>query len=350
MRHVVNFGLLFAFVALAATGVMAFVLPFSTVTARVHIVSGVAMILLVATHVAGRWSYFKSCAVKKKKSPLTRGTLLAVLGTAVGVVLLAIYALPPASWLVDQSYEARNRAQIVRASSLAGVEDVGARARLIVRDSETHAGMQLSVHMNFRAEDGSGSINSGSSDLVPAVAVWAETTNGTMIETLYLDQSLAFAEKVEWNGSLTQRDHILPIWRHRYTSISGVAPTGEVDATTGATDTHRFALDPYLVAGAGNKFVVCVEINPAGNAVEGSAGNSKASIQDAEPSLLYTALVKVDSGQRYKILELTAYGTPGKGQLKYDLAKVAGAKGVVDLLLCKLEGSTLPPGDKRDDR
>jgi hypothetical protein len=116
--------------------------------------------------------------------------------------------------------------------------------------------------------------------------------------------------------------------------ISGVDGSGEADATTGATDTHSFALDPYLVAGEEKKFVVCVEINAPGDADE--------NWQDADlgqPSLLYTALVKVDADQRYRILDLTAYGTPGKGELRYDLEKVSSAKWLVDLFLVKLEDS-----------
>ena len=57
MRHVVNFGLLFAFVALSETGIMAFVLPFSTTTSHVHIVAGMSMIVLVVLHMAGPVSY-----------------------------------------------------------------------------------------------------------------------------------------------------------------------------------------------------------------------------------------------------------------------------------------------------
>ena len=191
-----------------------------------------------------------------------------------------------------------------------------------MRQTKDQSGRSLSVHLSFR-------------DHVtppPSVAVWTETTNGTMIETLFLDQSLAFAEKVDWHGSLVRRDHILPIWRNRYTAISGVDGSGKVDATTGATDTHRFALDPYLVIDEGKKFVACVEINAPSDPDE-KWNNSEL----GQPSLLYTALVKVHADKRYQILELTAYGSPGKGQLQYDLETVSSAKSLVDLLLVKLE-------------
>ena len=327
MRHTVNFALLFAFIAMSATGLMSFALPFSTTTTRVHIVSGMSMVVLVVLHLAGRLPYFRSQIARGKKSPLSSGRLTAVIGTATVVLALALLALPPASWVMDQSYEARNSAQIVRSSSLTGVKHTDAQSKLIVRESNKQSALPLSIHLSFRDDVSP----------LPRLAVWAETTNGAMIETLYLDESLAFVEKVDWNGSLVRRDHILPIWRNRYTLISGVDGGGKADATTGATDTHSFALDPYLVSGEGKKFVICVEINAPSDVDENWLNADL-----GQPSLLYTALVKVDDEKRYRILELTAYGNPGKGELRYDLDSVSSAKALVDLLLVKLEDVQRP--------
>ena len=72
--------------------------------------------------------------------------------------------------------------------------------------------------------------------------VWAESTIGSMIETLFLEQSLAYSEVPLWEDYRTQRSHILPLWRHRYTLFSGISPSGEIDAVSGATEAHRFAL------------------------------------------------------------------------------------------------------------
>ena len=322
MRHVVNFGLLFAFIALSVTGVLSFAFPFSTTTTRVHIVAGMSMIVLVVFHMARRLPYFRSQISKGKKSPLSATGLTAVVVVAASALLAALLALPPATWIMKSSYEARNSAKIVRSSSLTGVESIDARSKLIVRETDADGARPLSVHLSFRDQ----------AQTIPALAVWAETTNGTMIETLFLDQSLAFVEKVNWEGALIRRDHILPIWRNRYTAISGVDGSGNAAATTGATDTHSFALDRYLISGEGEKFVVCVEINAAADPDERWPDEKL-----GQPSLLYTTLVKVDADQRYRILDLTAYGTPGRGELRYDLDAVSTAKELVDLLLMKLE-------------
>ena len=137
-----------------------------------------------------------------------------------------------------------------------------------------------------------------------------------------------------WHGARTPRNHILPLWRHRYTAVSGIDPDGEVDGVTGATDTHSFALDPYLVPGEGQKFVLCVEVNAPHDPNEAWAD---ATI--GQPSLLYTALVKVDDEQRYHLLELTGHGggAEASGDIHYDLDGLTTATDLVDLLLAKLE-------------
>ncbi|MCP4509801.1 MAG: hypothetical protein GY826_25790 [Fuerstiella sp.] len=154
-----------------------------------------------------------------------------------------------------------------------------------------------------------------------------------MIETLYLERELAFADTVDWHGALTRRNHILPIWRNRYTAISGIGPDGKVDAVSGATDTHSFALDRYLVPGRDNDFIVCVEVN-----VPADPSDNWPDPQIGQPSLLYTAYIKVDKAERYAILELTGHGggAENNGNVRYDFDGITTAKDLVDLLLVKL--------------
>ncbi|MEM7011096.1 MAG: DUF4405 domain-containing protein, partial [Verrucomicrobiota bacterium] len=228
MRHVVNFGLLFAFVALAVTGVIAFVLPFSLTTTQIHIIAGFSVIVFVGLHLAGRIPYFQKQVQSSKSASISKKQLTAlVLG--VGLVLfLAGAALPPISWIVGLSYETRNRSQIVRASSLTGFGEPSLHRKLIARKANDPKSRGLSLHVSFPEN----------LETIPSIAVWAETTAGTMIETLYLHQSMAYSDKPVWHGMKTQRNHILPIWRNRYTAVSGIKPDGEVDVASGATDTH----------------------------------------------------------------------------------------------------------------
>jgi hypothetical protein len=324
MRHVVNIGLLFTFLTLAITGVMAFVLPFSITTTRVHIIAGVTTTILVVGHVFGRMPYFKK-QLAREGANISRGKLAALIIGWGGIVATALTALPPSTWLMNQGYETRHRAEIVRSSSLVGFGEPTSHSKLIARTTKGTNSHQLSLYLSFQKH----------LENLPAVAVWAETTTGTLIETLYLPPDLTYADKVKWQGMLTQRNHLLPIWRNRYTAISGIDGDGKVDAVTGATDTHSFALDSYLVPGEGQKFIVCVEINAPKDPNETYPDEDM-----GQPSLLYTAYIKLDADQRHSILELTAHGGIAKnnGNLQYDLEGHTTAKELVDLFLLQIEG------------
>ncbi len=327
MRHVVNFGLVFAFLTLAATGVMAFLLPFSLVTTRVHIVAGTTTLVLVGLHLAERIPYFQKHLAAGQQTGRARLSTAQLAGIVLlwgGILAAAVVALPPVLWLVDLGYESRHRAQIVRASTLVGFGEPAPHRLLIARapSDNTHCGLSLCV--SFPKEQ----------KTRPFLAVWAETSAGTMIETLHLPQSLAYSDRPEWNGESTPRNNILPIWRNRYTIVSGIKPDGTVDAITAPTNTHGFTLDEYLVPGEGNEFVLCVEVNaPA----DPNAAWSDPRV--GQPSLLYTAYVEVDAENPYTILELTGHGGSAEtsGHVQYDLEGFTTAKELIDLILIRLE-------------
>ncbi|QEG01435.1 hypothetical protein Mal15_55110 [Stieleria maiorica] len=323
MRHVINIGLLCAFATLLSTGVMAFALPFSIATTRVHVFSGLVVSVLVACHLGSRVAYFKNVLAARIRG-LSYPTLAVVVALSAGLAWASLWGWQPISWLMNQSYEARHREIIFRSSSLVGFGRPSPHSRVIVRTTKDAGGPELAVLLNFR-ETVSG---------VPSVAVWAESTTGTMIETLFLEDRLAYSEKPDWLGGARGRNEILPIWRHKYTAVTGVDPNGEVDAVSGATENHTFALDEHLEYGKGNRFVLCVEINapadPNGDWTDSQLG---------QPSLLYTALVDVDRDSPHALLELTGHGggATEDGNVQYDLESITTAKGMADLFLVKLD-------------
>ena len=325
MRHLVNFGLLFSFSALAATGTLAYFQPFSLSVTNIHIIAGFITLVLVILHIVARVPYFRNRITKGKQSLSSRIQIL-MIALACGIlVYTAIYNLPPASWLIENSYEHKNSAQIVRSSNLVGFDQPAPHRKWIVRKSQDGNGSGISISLGFRED-----LNP-----MPSIAVWAESTIGSMIETLFLEQSLAYSEVPLWEDYKTQRSHILPLWRHRYTLLSGISPSGEIDAVSGATETHRFALDPYLQPGKGNEFVLCVEINAPKD-----LSNNFPDPLLGQPSLLYTCLVEVDSEQSYYLFELTGHGGGDAietGNVQYDLEIIDSAKQMKDLFLAKIE-------------
>lgn len=341
MRHWVNFGLLFSFLTLAVSGYWSFSQPFSIATTRLHVVFGITTFVLVGLHLATRLRYFRSQLSFKRRADdrpgrrIPKWGLALVIGLWCGLLMAAWTGQLGTNTLLQQSYEATHRAEIVRASSDGGFLDLGQQVivsrqapsqkskSLPEDDSSAGIAAKMSLNVQFQHQ----------SQPRPALAVWTESVNGSMIETLYLDAELAYSDQPKWYGKTVARNLVLPIWRNRYTLISGVEPSGEVDAFSGATAGHRFTLDDYLQLGQEKEFVLCVEVN--------QAGDTNAAFDDpvvGQPSVLYTALIELDSDRNYWILELTGHGGGAEtsGAIQYDLERLTSAKELVELLLVKI--------------
>lgn len=322
MRHFVNFGLLFGFVALAVSGAMLFWQPFSLAVARVHIVLALTTVVLVGLHLASRVPYFSARLRPRppRRFPLDAvGSLVVVAGLLGG----AAVGWRPFEVLVEQGYESQHRVEIVRPSALSGFDWAEDAALTVSRAPSDDADLRVSLLVKLKHTVAP----------PPTIAVWAETTSGAMIETLYLDPRVAYTESPTWHGRQIDRAAVLPIWRHRYTLVSGVAPGGDTDAVSGATPTHSFSLDSYLTAGDQNEIVLCVEVNAPNDPNEDYPDPLL-----GQPSLLYTAYLELDGEQPYALLELTARGDNTQpGTPRYDLENITSAKRLIELILAKVE-------------
>lgn len=319
MNHFVNFGLLFSFLTLAITGVMSFALPFEIQTARIHIIFGISTLLLVGFHLYTKLKYFKKQFKKQGKA-------IGVCSVVWLILLFASYEnWLPVKKVIDQSYESRHRKEIVRPHPLiATLQDQKQHTTSRQVKGET----ALSINMAF----------TDPSKPFPAVAIWAESKNGTIIETLYLNEVLTYSDNPKWYGKEVPRHHIIPIWRHRFTAINGVDPEGEVDTVTGATESHKFSLDTHLKSD-GEPFTIFIELNapndPNGKYKDPHIG---------QPSILYSVYIDPTETQKYYIAELTGHGGEGKvdGGIYYDTESLGSAKDILDLVLIKLDISSKP--------
>jgi hypothetical protein len=324
MRHIVNFGLLFTFITLAVSGVLAFTAPFSIVNTRIHIVAGAATVILVGLHLVDRTTYFKRHLFGPSGSARLSRIALISITLLWSLVLAAAYSnWFPVRQIMEQGYEARQRSTIVRSSPLIGFEEADA-VRLVARQGSAKADASVDLLIKYGP--------AFQASAPPSIAVWAETTTGSMIETLYVDERLAHSETPTWAGKQIPRHRVLPIWRHRYTLVSGVDPYGEVDAFTSATPTHSFTLENYLKLGQQKEFVLWVEVN--------APQDPNRVFTDpliGQPSTLYSAMITLDAPQPYTILELTGYSDPeSRGELLYDLERITTAKDLIDLLLVRV--------------
>lgn len=345
MKHYVNFALLFAFVTLVTSGVMRFVAPFDLATTRVHIVFGAAVLILVGLHLAARPRYFLKILRRRKPSadgPRPWLLLLAVLLSWASLLGASLWNWFPVPQLVSQSYESKNRATIFRPEQGTGFEDLGGGARL-KRQAPGGANVLVEIEWGpaFEAEANFPKAFSGAK---PQVAIWAESSAGSLIETFFVSEESAFAESLTWNGNPLRRVDILPIWRHRFTLVSGLDPSGEIDAYTGATPTHDFSVEQYLKEDS-DVIYLCVEINAPNdenshyNAWQPTTADGYMHEGLGQPSVFYSALLDPADEKKYYLMDFVGHGGSSNtqdGQVQYDASHLTTARELVEKILVRV--------------
>jgi len=337
MKHYVNFGLLIAFVILVTSAFLRFFQPFALATTRIHIVFGTTILLLVALHLASRLSYFgkilktKGAAANRGSSP-ARLLLLPSLSCA---YLLAACLLNwwPVPQLLSLSYEARNRAIIFRPESGAAFRRIDNRAQL-KRQAENESSILIEIEWgeSFQTAE-------------TQIAIWAESSTGSVIETFFVSEHSAFSEKLDWAGSEHRRVDILPIWRNQFTLASGVKPDGDIDSYSGATPEHDFSVESYLEEDP-KGFYICIEVNAPddsnkryhSNQKENAEGYTKPGI--GQPSVYYSAYVDPTANQQYYLMDYVGHGGSGSqqsGEVYYNSEYITTARHLVEKILIRLK-------------
>ena len=97
---------------------MSYALPFDIDTARVHIVFGLATLILIGLHLIGKGKYFKSILSSKSKISVPKKNLVLIFVAWLGLLLASIKNAAPAKQILDQSYESRRAHEIVRPNPL----------------------------------------------------------------------------------------------------------------------------------------------------------------------------------------------------------------------------------------
>lgn len=238
------------------------------------------------------------------------------------LLLASIENWLPVKKVIDQSYESRHRKEIVRPHPLIATMQEKSRhttSRKVKESGKT--ALSINVALNDYSKP------------FPAMAIWAESKNGTIIETLYLNEVLTYSDQPKWFGKVVPRHHIIPIWRHRFTAINGVDPEGEIDSVTGATEDHKFSLDTHLKTD-GEPFTIFVELNAPNDPNE-----KYKDPHIGQPSILYSVYIDPTEPQKYYLAELTGHGGDGKvdGGIYYDTESIGSAKEILDLVLIKLD-------------
>ena len=344
MRNLVNFALLGAFTILIASALLSFFAPFDLLTTRVHIVFGTLVLVLVGLHLVERLRYFRQMLRRPKgDGPRGRGLRLVVLpGVLCGYLLAAcVWNWPPVPQLIATGYEARHRAIIFRPErdAVARPVDEGMQMKRRVDEAvgvmvEVDWGEAMTRYMREAGDGGEAQ-----------VAIWAESSTGSLIETFFVSEASAFSEELDWGGQKMRRVEVLPIWRHRFTLASGVEPSGEIDSFSSATPEHSFSVERYLVDDPAG-FYVCVEVNiPNDENAVYRADHDEAHERYArpglgQPSVLYSAYFDPESANRYALLELIGHGGGSNqqdGHVRYDLDGLTTARGLIEKVLVRVD-------------
>ncbi|SHG61301.1 hypothetical protein SAMN05443144_1392 [Fodinibius roseus] len=351
MRHFVNLALVPFFLTLAVTGLMRFLLPFSLVTTRVHIMSGFAVLILIGLHLVSRTSYFKSILLSPGKgnergyrNHLSQKTLLSILGLWIFLLAVSLWGLPPAAQIIDASYESRHRATIFRSDPQTVYKPVKEGMHL-KRVTDTDASLLIQLDWSASYIDSYGQNNNPFSNSRPQMAIWAESDTGTLIETLFLSEKSAFSETFEWAGYPHRRVDILPIWRNRFTLTTGIAPDGgQATFFSGATPEHSFSVHNYLKTNS-KPFYLYVELNAPNDSnnyfnsdyVPDQPGYTKPGI--GQPSVLYGAYIEPTKEKQYLLLDLVGHGggNSSDGNIHYDLGPITTAKKLIEKILVRVE-------------
>ncbi len=323
ISKIVNYSLLLNFLVLAITGTTRFFVPFSLSLSRLHILTGFCLAILVALHLKGKGRYYLkiiSQKSEKAKKP-SSGFLLGLTAAWLLFWVVAWKGWPVAEQLINLGYEARNRAHIFRPSPDVARRSEGAIIEVAKRTEED---TRLWIDLEWTEDFGDSE--------PPVIAIWAESKNGTLIETVFLSEELSFADEVPWgiNETNTRRKYILPIWRHRYSIVSGINPDGEIDLTSGATPKHEFTLSTNLQS-KDEPFTLYAEINRSADPNE---------VWEDQPSVIYAVRLNPTDIQSYYLLKLIGHAggdSTTDGMLNYDLSSLTSSKKLVERILVKVD-------------
>lgn len=343
MKHYVNFGLLFAFTILVISAALRFFEPFSLITTRIHIIFGIFVLLLVALHLAARVKYFtQRIGGKSNKGSSIKLWLMPVISCTY-LVVACFQNWWPVPQLISGGYEAKNRSIIFRSESGTALRNINDKTQL-KRASANAASILVEVEWG-EGFDIDLLFPDTFNKARPQVAVWAESSVGSLIETFFVSEESAFSESFEWAGNERRRVDILPIWRHQFTLASGVEPDGEIDTYSGATPEHSFSVDRYIDEDP-EGFYINLEVNIPNDPNEFYNNDQEESADGytlpgiGQPSTMFSAFIDPTKNKKYYLMEYVGHGgssSQQSGDVYYDSQNISTAKNLIEKVLIRIE-------------
>ncbi|MBC9867689.1 MAG: hypothetical protein F7B06_05180 [Opitutae bacterium] len=347
MKHYVNLALLFAFGVLVTSGLLRFFEPFSLITTRVHIVFGILVLVLVALHLSSRLDYFWKILLRKKKASRARPKpvqLLLLPGLTCSYLLSAsLLEWWPVPQLLSLGHEVKNSRIIFRPEDGAAIRPLDGRIQ-VKRQASAEASVLVEIEWG-PAFDPAAEFPVPFAGARPQIAVWAESSSGSLIETFFVSEESAFAESIEWAGQERRRVDILPIWRHQFTLASGVAPDGGMDTYSGATPEHSFSIERYIDEDP-EGFYLSVEVNAPNDPNDFYHADQPGTNEGytfpgvGQPSIYYSAYIDPTELKKYYLMEFVGHGgsnSQQSGNIYYDSSHLTTAGELIEKILVRIE-------------
>lgn len=347
MKHYVNLALLFAFGVLVTSGLLRFFEPFSLITTRVHIVFGALVLVLVGLHLSSRLDYFRKMLRRKKRTSRTRPPpiqLLLLPGLICSYLLSAsLLDWWPVPQLLSVGHEVKSSRIIFRPEEGAAIRPLKGRIQ-VKRQVTDEASVFVEIEWG-PAFDPVAEFPTPFTGARPQIAVWAESSTGSLIETFFVSEESAFAESIEWAGNERARVDILPIWRHQFTLASGVSPDGGIDTYSGATPEHSFSIERYIDEDP-EGFYLSVEVNAPEDPNEYYHADQPETNEGytlpglGQPSIYYSAFIDPSEAKKYYLMEFVGHGgssSQQSGNIYYDSSHLTTAGELIEKVLVRIE-------------
>ena len=248
------------------SGLYGFVFPFNKTSVTVHVFFALLMMMAVGLHLYER----RKSLLKFIDLGQGRKYKLPALGLLITLIAVSLLALPPASSLMELSYENRHRDSIFRANEDVVSQEVDGQYTIFKQTKEIKSFLEVLVHKQ--------------SDEI-YLAVWAEDDFGNMIEPLFVSDSLKYTEK--------NRQLYLPVWSHRLKKKQ--ENFDNIDGISSATIRSSFKLNG-IIKNRKNGFHLKVEVNVANDENEFyHPGSDNFLLQSPEgvgqPSVIYATFI-----------------------------------------------------------
>lgn len=248
----------------------------------------------------------------------------------------------PVPELLSWGYELRNRAIIFRpedGTQTRHLEDF----TQVKKTTSDQASIFIEIEWG-EAYDPVAQFPTPFSNARPQIAVWAESSVGSLIETFFVSEESAFSESQDWGDNPLDRVDILPIWRHQFTLASGVEPDGQIDTFSGATPEHSFSVEKYLDEDP-EGFYICVEVNVPDDGNEYYNSNQKESDGYTlpgigQPSVYFSTFVDPSENKKYYLMEYVGHGgshSQQRGEIYYDSSHISSALNIIEKVLIRIK-------------